>query len=106
MTIGNKQKQIRIEQQTSVPDGQGGHTIGYALRCVVAAHERPLTGRETLRAEQLSAVLASVWEIWFREDISVKDRIRFKTRTAEIESFIDPTDERDELYLFTSEVQA
>lgn len=106
MTVGNKQKQIRIEQQIAVPDGQGGHTVSYALRAVVAAHERPLNGQETIRAEQLTATLASVWEIWFREDISVKDRIRYKGRVAEIESFIDPTDERDELYLYTSEVQA
>ena len=109
MTIGAKQKRITIERKNLIPDGQGGHLPGvppYLPRAVVWAHERPLTGREMIRAEQLTATLASVWEIWFREDISVQDRIRYKNRTAEIESFIDPTDERDELYLFTSEVQA
>jgi SPP1 family predicted phage head-tail adaptor len=106
MSIGDKQKQIRIEQKASVADGQGGHTTTYSPRCVVAAHERPLTGGEAIRAEQLTATLASVWEIWVREDISVQDRIRYKARILQIESFIDPTDERDELYLFCSEVQA
>jgi len=107
-TIGSKQKQVRLERPNLIPDGQGGQKPGvppYLLRAVVWAHERPLTGREAIRAEQLTAVLASVWEIWFREDISVKDRIHYKGRVAEIESFIDPTDERDELYLFCSEVQ-
>jgi len=55
--------------------GQGGHTITRALRAVVNAHERPLTGAEALRAAQVTAVLTSVWEIWFRSDIAVKDRI-------------------------------
>lgn len=108
-TIGAKQKRIRLERPNLVPDGQGGQRPGvppYLLRAVVWAHERPLTGREAIRAEQLAAVLASVWEIWFREDVSVKDRIRFKARTMEIESYIDPDDQRNELYLYCSEVQA
>lgn len=108
MTIGNKQKRITIERPNLVSDHQGGLKPGvppYVTRCVVWAHERSLTGQEAIRAQQLTAVLASVWEIWFRDDISVKDRIRFQSRTAEIEAFIDPTDTRDELYLYASEVQ-
>jgi len=105
-TVGSKEKRIRIEKLVAVADGQGGHTTTWALRAVVQAHERPLNGTEALRAAQVTAVLSSVWEIWFRTDISVKDRIRFKARTLEIESFIDPTDTRDELHLFCSEVQA
>jgi SPP1 family predicted phage head-tail adaptor len=106
-TAGEKQKRVRIEQQLATPDGQGGQIrSGYALRAVVWAHERPLTGREAIRAEQLAAVLSSVWEIWYRTDISVKDRVLFRGRVMEIEAFTDPTDERDELYLYCSEVQA
>lgn len=105
-TIGEKQKRIRIEQPVQVADGQGGHTTSWALRCVVDAHERPLTGREALLAAQVTAVLSSVWEIWYREDISVRDRIRFKARIVEIESVVDPDDTRDELHLTCSEVQA
>lgn len=105
-TVGSKRKRIRIEQQVPVSDGQGGHTITYALRAVVQAHERALTGAEAQRAAQVTAVLSSVWEIGFRDDLSVKDRIRFKARVLNIESFLDPTDAREELHLFCSEVQA
>jgi len=105
-TVGSKQKRIRIEKQVAVADGQGGKTITYALRAVVDAHERPLNGAEALRAAQVTAVLSSVWEIWYRDDISVKDRIRFKARVVDIESYLDPTDQREELHLFCSEVQA
>jgi SPP1 family predicted phage head-tail adaptor len=103
-TVGSKRKRIRIERQVPVADGQGGHTVSYALRAVVSAHERPLNGAEALRAAQVTAVLSSVWEILFREDLSVKDRIRYKTRILDIASFVDPTDERKELHLFCSEV--
>jgi len=105
-SVGSKQKRIRIEKQVPASDGQGGHTITYALRAVVDAHERPLTGAEAIRASQVTAVLSSVWEIWYRDDLSVKDRIRFKARTLEIEAFTDPLDERAELFLYCSEVQA
>lgn len=107
MSIGEKRKRIRIETPTLVADGQGGNRIsGYALRAVVYAHERPLTGTEALRAAQVTAVLSSVWEIWYRDDLSVKDRIRYRARVVEIEAFWDPTDERHELSLVCSEVQA
>jgi SPP1 family predicted phage head-tail adaptor len=106
MSIGLKVKRVRIERQTATPDGQGGSTLTWSPRCVVWAHERPLTGREALQAAQVTATLSSVWEIWYRTDISVKDRIKFGARTCEIESFIDPRDDRKELWLYTSEVQA
>lgn len=105
-TVGEKRKRIRIDQKVLVSDGQGGKTTTWALRAVVQAHERPLTGTEALRAAQVTAVLSSVWEIWFRTDLSVTDRIRYQARVLQIESFLDPTDERKELHVFCSEVQA
>lgn len=106
-TIGEKRKRVRIESPVFVADSQGGRRISsYTLRTTVWAHERPLTGKEALQAAQVTAVLSSVWEIWFRDDVSVKDRITYKTRTVNIESIVDPTDQRHELHLLCSEVQA
>jgi SPP1 family predicted phage head-tail adaptor len=105
-TVGSKEKRIRIDRAVKVSDGQGGKTVTYTPRTRVWAHERPLNGREAQLAAQVTAVLSSVWEIWFRTDVSVTDRLVFGTRTVEIESFIDPTDTREELHLFCSEVQA
>jgi head-tail adaptor len=106
-TIGSKRLRIRIETPNLVSDNQGGHVPGvppYVLRAVVAAHERPLTGKETERAAQLTAVWQSAWEIWARIDVSVKDRIRLGARVVEIDH-IDATD-LDETILYGSEVQA
>ncbi len=105
MSVGAKVKRVRIEAATLTPDGHGGSTVTWAPRCVVWAHERPLSGTEALRAAQVTAVLSSVWEIWWRNDISVKDRIRYQSRVCEVESFYDPKDNRKELYLVTSETQ-
>lgn len=104
-TIGSKQKLITIQQPTTTTDAHGGRSVTWSTRCVVWAHERPLTGRESLQAAQVTAVLSSVWEIWYRTDITVRDRFQVGTRTLHIEAFIDPTDTRKELHLFCSEVQ-
>jgi SPP1 family predicted phage head-tail adaptor len=72
---------------------------------VVWAHERQLSGREALQAAQVIAVLSSVFEVHFRSDVSVKDRLIVEARTVQIEAIVDPTDTRRELWLTCSEVQ-
>jgi SPP1 family predicted phage head-tail adaptor len=103
---GQKQKLVMIQQATLTTDGQGGHSTTWSPRCTAWAHERPLNGREAIAAQQVTAVLSSVWEIHYRKDISVKDRIVFEGRTLQIESIVDPTETRRELWLTCSEVQA
>jgi SPP1 family predicted phage head-tail adaptor len=105
-TIGSKRTRIQIERAVLTTDAQGGRATTWTPRCVVWAHERPLTGREALQAGQVTAVVSSVWEIWYRTDVSVKDRITVGTRTMAIAAVIDPTDTRKELHLAVSEVQA
>jgi SPP1 family predicted phage head-tail adaptor len=103
---GQKQKRVTIQQATRSVDSQGGSAVTWSTRCVVWAHERALNGREALAAQQVTAVLSSVWEVHYRTDISVKDRIVFEGRTLQIEAVIDPTDTRRELFLTCAEVQA
>lgn len=112
-TIGSKRKRVRLETPVFIADTHGGRRIAsYTLRAQIWAHERPLNGKEALLAAQVTAVLSSVWEIWFRDanavppEISVLDRLVFGARTVQIEAFVDPSDTRDELYLSCSEVQA
>lgn len=105
-TIGQKQKRITIQRATLTADGHGGSTVAWSTRCTVWAHERPLTGREALAAAQVTATLSSVWEIHHRTDISVTDRIVCGARTLQIESVVDPTNTRTDLWLAVGEVQA
>lgn len=103
---GQKQKLVTIQKATRSSDGQGGFTTSWSTRCTVWAHERQLSGREALAAQQVTAVLSSVFEINYRQDVSVKDRLIYGTRTVQIEAVIDPTDTRRELWLTCSETQA
>jgi SPP1 family predicted phage head-tail adaptor len=105
MSAGNKAKRIRIEKATMVADSHGTLQPAWSLRCTVWAHERAMSGKEAIAAQQVTAVLSSVWEIWYRTDVSVKDRIRCGSRVLQIESVIDPSDTRKELYLTCSETQ-
>lgn len=104
--IGQLNQRVRIEKQVLTPDGHGGNTVTYALRCVVAALVEPLTSREALQAAQTTAVLSTGVTIWYRNDISSKDRIRIGSRVLEVESYQDPDGSRDELRLMCSEVQS
>lgn len=104
--IGRLTQRVRIECPVAVSDGQGGQAVTWALRAVVAALVEPLTGREALMAQQWSAELSTAVTIWFRSDISVKDRVRVGPRTLEIQNYLDPDGRRAELRLLCSEVQA
>ncbi len=106
MSVGNKVNRIRIESQVATPDGHGGSTLVWSPRCVVWAHERPLSGTEALRAAQVTAVLSSVLIIWFRTDVRATDRVIIGSRTLQIESYYDADDTRKELTLLCSEIQA
>jgi SPP1 family predicted phage head-tail adaptor len=105
-TIGQKNQLVTIQKVTLAHDSQGGHTETWSTRARVWARERMLTGREAMQAAQVTAVLSSVWEVWFRTDISVKDRIVVGNRVLQIESVVDPTSRRAELWLGCSEVQS
>lgn len=106
MSIGTKSDRITIQRRAETKDTHGGNVVTYPTRATVWGFERPLNGREALLAGQVAAVLSSVWEIWFRADVSVKDRIVVGTRVIEIESFYDPDGRNRELYLVCAEAQA
>jgi SPP1 family predicted phage head-tail adaptor len=103
---GMKSNLVRVDRAVPTTDSQGGTAIAWVPRCTVWAHERSLTGREALAAQQVAAVLSSVWEIHYRADIRVTDRLVFNGRTLQIQSVVDPDDARRELQLTCSEVQA
>ncbi len=105
MSIGEKRSRIRIEQRVESGDGQGGTVASWALRDVVWANDRPMNGRETLMAGQVTSTMMVVLEIWSRDDISVKDRVRLGSRTLDVTNFYDPDGMGRELYLLCAEVQ-
>ena len=104
--IGRLNQRATIERAVLTPDGHGGNVTTWALRAVVWALVEPITGREALMAVQVTAVLNTGVTIWFRNDISVKDRLRIGARVLQVESYQDPDGTKDELRLLCSEAQA
>ena len=103
---GRLNQRVTIQQPVLTADGHGGNAVTWALRGVCSALVEPLSGREALQASQLTAVVSTGLTIWFRSDVSVKDRILVGSRTLEIESVFDPTGLREELRVLCSEVAA
>ncbi len=105
-SIGRLTERLALQRATLTNDTEGGKAKTFSTYATVWGALEPLNGRESLLAEQVTAVLAQAVTIWFRTDVSVTDRIQVRGRTLQIESFQDLTGFRDELRLMCSEVQA
>jgi SPP1 family predicted phage head-tail adaptor len=103
---GERNVAVRIERKISVPDGQGGHVATWGLRAVVYAKVEPLSGEETIAAQQLTGVLLSAVTIPFRDDFSNTDRLLIGSRVLNVRSYQDESGRRTELRILCSEVQA
>lgn len=104
--IGQLNTRVTIQQPTFVADSHGGRSVTWHALVTVWAKVAPITGREALLAQQMTAVLSTTVTIWFRDDITATQRVVVGTRTLQIESYQDPTGRGSELLLLCSEVQA
>jgi SPP1 family predicted phage head-tail adaptor len=104
--IGAMRERIAIQRKVATSDGQGGHPAAYVVRAVVAAALEALTGREAIAAQQITATFGRAFVVRFRDDVSVTDRIVWAGRTLQIETAVDPDDDRRFLRLTCREVQA
>lgn len=103
---GQMSERVRIESSVLVPDGQGGHVQGWALRAVVWALVEPLSSTEALQAKALTATLNVALTLHYRADLSITDRILIGARVLHIASYHDPTGRHAELRVLCSEVQS
>lgn len=104
--IGRLNKRAALQSATATTDGQGGRAKVWATFATVWALVEPLSGREALNAAQVTATYSTGVTIWYRADVSVKQRLVVEGRTLQIDSVQDPTGLKDELRLLCTEVQA
>lgn len=105
LAAGSLRHRLTIQARTAASDGQGGETVTWAARVTVWGLVEPVTGREALMAQQLTAELATVVTLRFRTDVRVTDRIVWGTRVLQIASVQDPDGRREQLRLLCVEVQ-
>ena len=103
-TTGDLRDRVRLEALVSTPDGHGGSASSWTIIDTVAAAVWPVSGREAVLAEQMTAVVSSVVWIRYRAGgVSVKSRVRFGARILEIEDVADPDGRRTWLRIMCSE---
>lgn len=104
--IGQMNTRVTLQRPTFVTDSHGGRSVTWAAFATVWAMVSPLSGREALLAQELTAVLSTTVTIWFRDDVRATQRVLVEARTLQIQRYDDPTGRGRELVLACSEVQA
>jgi SPP1 family predicted phage head-tail adaptor len=89
---GRLTERLAFWAPVEVPDNQGGTVTTYpAATFEVWGDVEPLTGSELLAASQMSSQSTVRIRMYYRPDVSVKQRIiwatRGKTRTLEVDSY-------------------
>ncbi len=107
--IGAMNQLVTIQKRTEVSDGQG-IVATYSTRGTAYANIQPTTGRESVQAGQMVSASSSTFVTYFRDDISIKDRLvrvaNGITRTFEILAIGDPNGMRENLEIIAVEVDS
>lgn len=83
MNPGEMNCRITIQQETKVPDGQGGYGIVFVSRATVWAKIMAVTAKTTDQYEQLQPEILHRILIRYRRDVAVTDRIQYGSRLFE-----------------------
>lgn len=103
--IGAMRHRITFQQPIKTPDGHKGHTVAWQDMVTVWASVEPLSGREYFYSHQIKAELTHRVKTRYREDITVKMRIKHRDRVLEIESIIDKKEKHEELEILCREAK-
>lgn len=89
MKIGELRHRITFQKEIKTPDGHKGFVSQWQDVVTVWASIEPLSGREYFYSHQIKAEVTHRVKIRYREDITVKMRIKHRDRVLEIESILD-----------------
>ena len=103
MKIGEMRQRITFQEEVKTADGHKGHTLAWRDLVSVWASVEPLSGREFFYSQQIKAEVTHRVKIRYREDITVKMRIKHRDRNLMIESILDKKERREELEIFCRE---
>jgi len=101
--IGDMKHRITFQKPIKTPDGYKGHTVSWQDVVTVWASVEPLTGREYFYAHQIKAEVTHGVKTRYRDDITVKMRIKHRDRVLGIESIIDLQERREVLEILCKE---
>ncbi len=105
MKIGDLRQRITLQQSVKTPDGHKGFTEQWQDLITVWASVEPLSGREYFYSHQIKAEVTHRVKMRYREDLTVKMRIKHRDRVLEIESILDKKERREELEILCREAK-
>ena len=83
MNPGELNCRITLQQETKVPDGQGGYATVYAPHAIVWAKVMAVTAKTTDQYEQMVPEILHRIIIRYRRDVAVTDRIQYGSMVFE-----------------------
>ena len=83
MNPGELNCRITLQQETKVPDGQGGYATVYVQRANLWAKIVAVTAKTTDQYEQLTPEILHRITIRYRRDVAVTDRVQYGNRIFE-----------------------
>lgn len=89
MKIGDLRHRVTVQEAVKTPDGHKGFTVSWRDLFTAWASVKPLSGREYFTAHQMAAEITHRVKIRYRQEITVKMRIKHEDRVLNIESIID-----------------
>jgi len=104
--ISDLKHRVRLEQPVRVDDGGGGGAITWVLVAEFWAAVVPMSGREGLEADALSADIAHIIYCRYRDDVELTYRLVLGSRIFEIRSIANMNDAKRFLKIECEEVVA
>ncbi len=102
--IGTLRDKVQLEAKNMNDDGAGGHVVSYALIATVWANVSPSNGREVREADANNIATSHIVLLRFRSDLSVGDRLIYRSRILEILSVNDFNGHKAYLKCLCSEI--
>ena len=101
--IAEMRHRITFQRPVKTDDSHKGHTVAWQDLMTVWASVEPLSGREYFAAHQIAAEVTHRVKVRYRQDITVKMRIKHLDRVLAIESIIDKEERHQTLEIFCRE---
>ena len=96
-------KIVVIEETTETPDTAGGFTESWSTKTAIWAEIRPISGREIMKAEQITDTVTHIITTRYIDGITPKMRIKYNSRYFNIRYVINVLEKSEMLEMLVEE---
>lgn len=103
-SIGDLRHRVIIEQPVRERRPDGSYSESWETRVAAWARVEPLTGREFWAAAEVNSQVTHRVTMRYRPGLTTRNRLRFRERTLNIASVLNPDERNQVLQLMCEEV--